>query len=191
MHKYFAFIALLLILSCTESNKKVSDFSNYHYLAQNQNNEIDRQADQLIRPYLALVKGLQTSDTLYLYQNANYLLKVADSLLNTKNNFDQHVEKLWMDGVNNLYAELQGLQFSIGLNDMEETKTSFHMCSIQLLNLLTQIGYKQHTIYIFNTLNPQSEDGYIWLGLQKEMRDPFYPQHRNEVSAVAVLQELK
>jgi hypothetical protein len=68
---------------------------------------------------------------------------------------------------------------------------TINMCALQLLNLLGQIGYKEHTIYIFNTENEKSDDGFVWLSFQKLSRDPFHPEQRKELLAQVILQEGK
>jgi hypothetical protein len=91
----------------------------------------------------------------------------------------------------NLNAELQGLQLADKAIELEETKMSIHMCGLQLLNLLAQMGYKEHQVYIFTTENNKAEDGYVWLSLQKSSRDPFHSENRKEIMAQEVLQEIK
>ena len=191
MYKYFGFIACILILSCTDSSKKVSFATNFQYMPQNHNNNLDHSVGKVIKDYQELLKGLSNKDTLFIYQNANDMLKSTDSLTNVKMELDSNIQKIWIDGLNNFNAELQGLQLSVGLNDWQETNTAIHMCGLQLLNLLAQIGYKEHQVYIFNVENKKSEDGFVWLGFQKQSRDPFHPENRKLIVAQEVLQEIK
>ena len=86
-------------------------------------------------------------------------------------------------------AELSAIIMENDLVGWDEIKMSMNMCGLQLLNLLGQIGYKEHTIYIFNTRNSELEDGYYWLGLQKNSKNPFEANKNENISAVAILQE--
>jgi hypothetical protein len=191
MYKYFAFISILLLLSCSQSSNKDAFLNNYPYLPKNQNSVLDQRIGPVIQAYQELIKGLNSKDTFYIHQSANQMVQLTDSIQSIKMVLDSNIQKIWSDGLSNLNAELQGLQITSSENNFEETKMLIHMCGLQLLNLLGQIGYKGHTVYIFNSENRSAEDGYIWLSLQKSTRDPFHPDNRLAISAQAVLQEAK
>ena len=191
MRKYLGFVACILILSCGESNKHVSFTSDYHFMAQNQNNALDHQVGPVLLAYQELIKGLNQNDTNYINKSTNDLVHLTDSLASLQLNLDSNRQKIWTDGLGNLNAELQGLQLADKVNGLEETKMSIHMTGLQLLSLLAQMGYKEHQVYIFTTENNNAEDGYVWLSLQKSSRDPFHSENRKEISAQEVLQEIK
>jgi hypothetical protein len=191
MVKYFAFIAILFIISCGQTGQKEVTADTYQFSPQNHSNNLDHQVGPIIQGYQEILKGLNSKDTFYIKQSAMQLVQLTDSLQNIKMELDSNMQKIWVDGLGNLNAELQGLIISSTADDLLETKMTINMCALQLLNLLGQIGYKEHTIYIFNTENEKSEDGFVWLSFQKSSRDPFHPEHRKELLAQVILQEGK
>ena len=191
MVKYFAIIAILLIVSCGQSSQKEASADTYQFSPQNHNNNLDHQMGPIIQGYQEILKGLNSKDTFYIKQSAMQLVQLTDSLQNIKMELDSNVQKIWVDGLGNINAELQGLTISSTADDLQETKMTINMCALQLLNLLGQIGYKEHTIYIFNTENEKSDDGFVWLSFQKLSRDPFHPEQRKELLAQVILQEGK
>jgi hypothetical protein len=191
MHKYFGIIACMLILSCKEASKRVNFTADYHFVTQHQNDQLDHQVGPVVVAYQELIKGLNQNDTIYIQQMASQMAQITDSLSRLNLNLDVNRQRIWADGLGNLNAELQGVQMADKINGMDEVKMSIHMCGLQLLYLLAQIGYKEHQVYIFNVEDPNAEDGFVWLSLQKKDRDPFHPQNRKEIIAQEVLQELK
>jgi hypothetical protein len=191
MLKYLCLIATILILSCGTSEKHVNFTVDYQFMPQHQNNMLDHQVGPVIAAYQELIKGLSQKDTIYMNETTNELVRMTDSLAGLQSNLDSTRQKIWEDGLGNLNAELQGLQMADKVNGLEEIKMSIHMCGLQLLNLLSQMGYKEHQVYIFNTEDTKMGDGYVWLSFQKMARDPFNPENRKEISAQEVLQELK
>jgi hypothetical protein len=99
------------------------------------------------------------------------------------------LNKIWTDGLVNVNAELSAIITNNELNDFEEIKMSVNMIGIQILNLLGQIGYKEHNIYIFNAKSNNVEDGYYWFGLQKNSKNPFETEKSQNANAFAILQE--
>jgi hypothetical protein len=191
MVKYFAIIAALFIVACSQSSQSEATANTYQFSAQNHNIKLDHQMGPIIQGYQEILKGLISMDTFYMKQSAMQLVHLTDSIQNTKMELDSNVRKIWVDGLGNLNAELQGLIIASTSDNREETQMTVNMCALQLINLLGQIGYKEHTIYIFNTENDKSEDGFVWISMQKTSRDPFHPDYRKEVSAQSILQEGK
>ena len=191
MLKYWGLVACILILSCGESNNHVNFTTDYHFMAQNQNNVLDHQASNVLLAYQELLKGLYQNDTAYINQTTNDMVHLTDSLAGLPLHLDSTRQKIWTDGLHNLNAELQGVQLADKLNGLDETKMSIHMCGLQLLSVLAQMGYKERLIYIFASENIKTEDGYIWLSTQKSSRDPFQSENRKEIKAQEVLQEIK
>lgn len=192
MYQFFTIMVVVLFLSCSEKISNSVDLgNNYHFIAQNNNKGLDHEASSVVKAYQDLLKGLNNKDTSYLYVISNQMLQLTDSLSNVKLPLDSNLNKIWVDGLNNLNAELQGLQFSVGLSDWEEAKMATHMCSLQIISLLSQIGYQEHPIYIYKSKPENAEDGFIWVDLQKTSRDPYHPKNHSLLSAVEVLQEIK
>jgi hypothetical protein len=191
MRKYCGILACILILSCRGSEKHINFTVDYQFMAQHQNNMLDHQVGPVIMAYQELIKGLYQKDTSYIIQMTNNLVRMTDSLGGLKLDLDSTRQKIWTDGLGNLNAELQGVQLTDKGHELQETKMSIHMCGLQLLNLLAQMGYKEHPIYIFTSQEINLEDGFIWLSVQKTSRDPYNSDNRKEISAQEVLQELK
>ena len=191
MRKYCGILACILILSCGSSEKHINFTVDYQFMAQNQNNMLDHQVGPVIMAYQELIKGLYQKDTSYIIQMTNNLVRMTDSLGGLKLDLDSTRQKIWIDGLGNLNAELQGVQLTDKGHELQETKMSIHMCGLQLLNLLAQMGYKERPIYIFTSQESNLEDGFIWLSVQKTARDPYNSDNRKEISAQEVLQKLK
>jgi hypothetical protein len=46
-------------------------------------------------------------------------------------------------------------------------------------------------VYLFNSAGENREEGYIWMGFQKNSKDPFQPQQKKEAVAIQLLEESK
>lgn len=191
MLKYWGLVACILIISCGEPSNHINFTNDYHFMAQNQNNVLDHQVSNVLLAYQELLKGLYQKDTAYINQTTNEMVHLTDSLASLPLHLDSNRQKIWKDGLGNLNAELQGVLLADQLNGLDEIKMSIHMCGIQLLSLLAQMGYKERLVYIFTSENSKTEDGYIWLSTQKSSRDPFQSEKRKDIKAQEVLQEIK
>jgi hypothetical protein len=75
--------------------------------------------------------------------------------------------------------------------DFKELTMSMNMTGVQILKLLSDIGYKEHNVYIFNAPSEFIEDGVYWLSLQKNTKNPFSKSNKEDVQAQGILQEMK
>lgn len=191
MYKYFTLLALISSMACSQITNNEQIINNIQFQPNNHSKITDQHIGQVIQTYQELIKGLSSKDTLYMRQAANQMIKITDSMQNIALTLDTNTQKIWVDGMGNINAEIQGLQFALTDNNFTEIQMSANMCALQILNLLAQVGYKEHQIYIFNTKNDQSDDGFTWFSFQKTSRDPFHSDNRKEVQAVEILQEMK
>lgn len=191
MFKFLMFVLISFQLACSESNQQKGTVYSSPFVAANHHKTTDHAAQFLIPAYQKILLGLSNKDTSFLMNATQSLIHMNDSLALLSAPLDSNLDQNWKTGLQNLNAELIGLQNAIVLNDLNEMKLGIHMTSLQLLNLLGQIGYQENTIYIFNEVDDKMEDGFTWLGTQKSGRDPFHPENHKLVSAVQVLQEIK
>ena len=176
-------------LGCEQNTKKQTNNITWEYHATNNNPILDHQFSTLLNQYQELLKAMKNKDTNYLKLVVFNSIRKTDSLANLKMPIDSNLNKIWDDGLININAELSATITNNKLNDLEEIKMSVNMIGIQILNLLGQIGYKEHNIYIFNAKSNNVEDGYYWFGLQKSSKNPFENEKKQYDVAVALLQE--
>jgi hypothetical protein len=189
MHKILIISVCLGLFACNQKEDKQSSNATWAYVAKNNQAILDHQCQPILFQYQELLKALKNRDTSYLKSVAKNAILITDSLSQLKLPIDSNAQKIWVNGVGNINAELSAMIMENELNGWDEIKMSMNMCGLQVLNLLGQIGYKEHTVYIFNTNNRELEDGYYWLGLQKNSKNPYEVNKNENVSAVAILQE--
>ena len=189
MHKILIISVCIGLFACNQNEDKQSSNITWEYVAKNNQAILDHQCQPILFQYQELLKALKNRDTSYLKLVAKNAILITDSLSQLKLPIDSNAQKIWVNGVGNINAELSAMMLENELNAWDEIKMSMNMCGLQVLNLLGQIGYKEHTVYIFNTNNKELEDGYYWLGLQKNSKNPYEVNKNENVSAVAILQE--
>jgi hypothetical protein len=191
MYKYLLIVVLISTLACNQPMTKDTVVSSWTFNAQNHSASLDHISQPLVFQYQELYKGIISKDTNYINLVVRNTIQLTDSLGNLKLALDSNLQKIWIDGLYNINAEFQGLLAANIYENPTEFYMSYNMCNIQLLNMLGQIGYKEHSIYIFNTNFSKSEDGFYWWGLQKNSKDPFKPEQHEQVAAIQILQETK
>jgi hypothetical protein len=189
MHKILIISVCIGLFACNQNEDKQSSNITWEYVAKNNQAILDHQCQPILFQYQELLKALKNRDTSYLKLVTKNAILITDSLSQLKLPIDSNAQKIWVNGVGNINAELSAMMLENELNAWDEIKMSMNMCGLQVLNLLGQIGYKEHTVYIFNTNNKELEDGYYWLGLQKNSKNPYEVNKNENVSAVAILQE--
>jgi hypothetical protein len=189
MYKILIISVCIGLFACNQNEQMQSSNITWEYVAKNNHVELDHQFQPILFQYQELLKALKNKDTSYLKLVANNTILITDSLSQLKLPIDSNTHKIWVKGVGNINAELSAMIMEDELNGWDEIKMSINMCTLQILNLLGQIGYKEHSVYIFNTRNRELEDGYYWLGLQKNSKNPFEANKNENVSAFAILQE--
>ena len=191
MFKYSILAALILVQACNTASDQQASVDLGSYKAANYHPETDHAAAFMMSPYQNLLLGLNRMDTSFLATTATQFMRMNDSLAAMPMQLDSHLHDNWVVGLRNINAELQGLVSAIATNDLQEMSMSIHMTGLQFSHLLGQIGYKEHRVYLFNSPDENKEDGYSWMGLQKNSKDPFHPQQRKEIVAIQLLEESK
>jgi hypothetical protein len=189
MYKILILIVCVGLFACNQSDNKQTSNKTWVYFAKNNNPILDDQFQPILFQYQELLKALKNKDTSYLKLVANNTIQLTDSLSLIKLPVDTITHKIWSDGMGNINAELRGMVMDNEITGWDELKMSVNMSGLQILNLLGQIGYKEHTIYIFNTHSSDLDDGYFWFGLQKNSKNPFNTEKSENASAMAILQE--
>lgn len=182
---FIAFIAIL-IGSCQGSSTSTTGNSLWSYHPQNNQLSFDNACQPLLLSYQEILKGMQATDTAYLYEAAKKLVVLTDSFPVLNQSKDSVVNNNLKQGLVNLNAEAQGLLFE---TNWPEIYKATNMLTIQLIHLLGEAGYKQHTVYIYNTPSELQEDGLNWFSFLKTMRDPYHSNQKEGVVAQQILQE--
>jgi hypothetical protein len=197
MNKIIGILMCFCAFACANNSKKVEEadlilhFNLVWEVNKNANNpQMDHHAQAILNTYQALLKGIASKDTTYIKTTSLLLIKTSDSLSALTMSKDTTMQEAWMNGLGRISDELQGVLESNTQGDTKELSLSMNMLSIQLLNWLASIGYKEQHIYIFVAPNEYIEDGIYWLGLQKNANNPFQ-QKKEEWQAVGFLQESK
>jgi hypothetical protein len=191
MNKFLALIAIFCLFACSQSTSKEVSSNIWHFKAQNNNPQMDNNALQIISGYKALLNDYANMDTLNLKEETIQLAKLSDSLSMLTLSADTTIQMNWENGLSSLSGELQGVYMSSVENNNKELKMSMNMTAIQILQLLSDIGFKQRNIYIFKTKDDQFEDGLFWFGEQKKSINPFHKVTGQEEIATGLLQEMK
>ena len=152
---------------------------------------MDHQLQPIITGYQELLRGLVNKDTLYIKETGMGLIKLSDSLAGLTLATDTLLQNNWANGLVNISAELQGMLISNSEQDLKELTMSMNMTAVQILKLLSDIGYKEHNVYIFNATSEFIEDGVYWISLQKNTKNPFSQNNKDEIQAQGILQEMK
>lgn len=191
MKRFLVVFTCFFIWACSQNASKQESSSYWHYQPQNFSAQTDYHAKQIVNGYQDLLKGFANRDTLMIKENSIGLAKLTDSLSKLTMSTDKNVQKNWENSLQNIGAELQGVFISNAENNSKELKMSMNMTGIQILDLLSNIGYKENSIYIFNAQDDQFEDGLIWFGTQKMSANPYEMKVGKEMQATSMLQELK
>lgn len=190
MVKHFTLFGTLFIMACASPHQPTVDSELWKFEAKNNNLTIDSVCEPLVNNYLELMMALHHQDTSYLVNKATILLSMTDSLQNRTLLQDTTLQNNFKNGLVALGAELSAMMVEKTPNELA---FSGHMVSLQLLNLLGNLGYQKQTIYIFNgvgMLGVGAEDGLTWLSLSKKSINPYQTQKNESVTAQKVLQEI-
>lgn len=191
MFKYSILIAIVIVYACNPSSPSQTSVEAGSFIATHFHPETDRAAAFMMAPYQNLLVGLSKQDTSYMTSIATAFQHMNDSLAELPIQLDSTLHANWVVGLQNMNAELQGLVAVIAMNDPKEINMAVHMVGLQFIHLLGQIGYKQKSIYIFRSEDEHKEDGFTWIGVQKNAKDPFHPNQKAPVIALQLLQESK
>jgi len=188
MRKILLVVIVLVAFACNDSNLTQKKVNYWHF--NNQHDPILEQAsDGLIAQYAKLVQTVSGGDTIQIFAVAKEFVNLTDTLQNQVISKDTSLQKVFLQELGHLNAELNGLVMEQYLNDIH---LSFNMTSIQLLHLLGAIGYQKQSIYIFNTgvkKGDMDEDGFTWLALTKKSSNPYNTNENQVFTAIQILQE--
>jgi hypothetical protein len=184
-HLHIAFI-VLLALACNPSEKASSNLSLWKFSPQNHEIAFDKACQPLLVNYQDMLKGVVVMDTAYLYKAAKNLVILIDSFPNTSISKDTLSFININQGLVSIKAEIEGLLLE---PSWPEIYKSSNMISIQLIHLLGNAGYQEHTIYIYSVNSDLQEDGLNWFAITKSSRNPYQPNKNEQLMAQQVLQE--
>ena len=187
MFKYLiTIVALIGWMGCTNHQQAQEPSMHWDFTNKYHSSQMDRLCQPMLETYQQVLRGLTNKDTSYVYGSTQQLLQLTDSFAQLPISQDTNISKLWVDGLHNINAELQGV---IAAKDPKELNMSVHMSSIQMLHLFASIGYQANNIYIFSTVDKDFDDGLYWWSVQKQTKDPYHPENRNLMVAAQILQE--
>ena len=186
MNRVLMAFIVMLIVGCKDSEKADLNNSLWEFSSQNHQTAFDQACQPLLVNYQDFLKGVAGMDTAYLFNSAKNLATLIDSFPTVAISKDSLVSNQLQQGLVNIHAEIDGLLLE---TSWPEIYKASNMISLQLIHLFGNAGYQLHTIYIFNTSSDLQEDGFHWLGLIKNSRDPYHPNNKELMMAQQVLQE--
>jgi len=186
MNRGFITFIAILILSCNASQKPDANSQLWAYHPKNNQTAFDNACEPLLINYQDFLKGVLAQDTAYSFLAAKNMATLIDSFPGLKLSKDTLLIHNLKQDLENIHAEIEGLLLESSWLEMHKAA---NMISIHLIHLLGDAGYKHHTIYIFNTTSELQEDGFHWLALTKNNRDPYHPNLKEGVLAQQILQE--
>ena len=162
MKPYFFILFAFLVMACNSPEDPAINEQLWVYSPENNQVNFDKACMPLLNNYQELLKGVAAGDTATLFNAAKNLIQLIDSFPATSISFkDSLVHEQVKQSLNNLNAELQGL---LAEQSIPALHMATHMVSIQFLNLLATVGFKEKNIYVFNVEDEKLEDGLIWFG---------------------------
>lgn len=198
MNKIIGILICFSALACkthppkTEDTDLISHFNLVWEVVEKKNNpQMDHNAQIVLNVYQELLKGVASGDTAYIHATSLLLITKSDSLIALSLSQDTALRDAWKHCLGSISDEVPGIIESNQIGDTKELTNSMNMLSIQILNWLASIGYKEQNIYIFNETNEYVEDGIYWIGLQKRSKNPFNKDDKALVQAIGFLQDLK
>jgi len=187
MKPFFFILFAFFLMSCASSEEPAINKELWSYSPKNNQSGFDQACMPLLNNYQELLKGVAAGDTATLFYAAKTLIQLTDSFPATAITFkDSLVQEQAKQSLQNINAELQGL---LAEESLPAIHIATHMVSIQMLNLLANVGFKEKNIYIFNVQDEKLEDGLIWFGWNKTANDPYHSNTKSEITAQQFLQE--
>jgi len=187
MKPFFFILFAFFVMACASPEDPAMDKQLWAFSPQNNQGSFDKALLPLLNNYQELLKGVAAGDTAYIFNTAKTLIQLTDSFPAAAITFkDSLLHEQTKQSLNNINAELQGLMAEQSLPALN---MATHMVSIQFLNLLATVGYREKNIYVFNVQDEKLEDGLIWFGWNKTAVDPYHPTRKGVISAQQLLQE--
>ena len=187
MKPYFFILFAFLVMSCASPEDPAINKELWAYSPENNQVNFDKACMPLLNNYQELLKGVAAEDTATIFNAAKTLIQLTDSFPAAAITFkDSLLHEQAKQSLNNINAELQGLMAE---QSLPAINMATHMISIQMLNLLANVGFNEKNIYIFNVQDEKLEDGLIWFGWNKTAKDPYHSNNKDEITAQQFLQE--
>jgi hypothetical protein len=187
MKPFFFILFAFFVMACDNPEEPAIDKQLWAFSAQNNQANFDKALLPLLNNYQELLKGVAAGDTAYIFNAAQTLIQLTDSFPAASISFkDSLLHEQAKQSLNNINAELQGL---LAEQSLPALNMATHMVSIQFLNLLATVGYREKNIYVFNVQDEKLEDGMIWFGWNKTSNDPYHSKRKSEIVAQQLLQE--
>ncbi len=187
MKPYFFILFAFLVMSCASPEDPAINKELWAYSPENNQVNFDKACMPLLNNYQELLKGVAAGDTASIFNAAKTLIQLTDSFPAAAITFkDSLLHEQAMQSLHNINAELQGL---LAEQNLPAINMATHMVSIQILNLLANIGFKEKNIYVFNVQDEKLEDGLVWFGWNKIAKDPYHSNKKDEIAAQQFLQE--
>ena len=187
MKPYFFILFAFLVMACTSTEDPAINKELWAYSPENNQVNFDKACMPLLNNYQELLKGVAAEDTATIFNAAKTLIQLTDSFPAAAITFkDSLLHEQAKQSLNNINAELQGLMAEQSIPSIH---IATHMISIQMLNLLANVGFNEKNIYIFNVQDEKLEDGLIWFGWNKTANDPYHSNKKDEITAQQFLQE--
>ena len=187
MKTYLYIIFALLMIGCASPENPAATKELWEFTPKNNHPNFDRACLPLLNSYQELMKGVAADDTAYLFNAAKNMIQLTDSfpfgvLAPTDTVLNDQIKQ----SLSAINAELQGL---IAEQNISAIHMATNMISVQFLNMLGSVGFKERNIYIFNVNDENVEDGLIWFGWNKTAEDVYHKDKKGEVTAQQLLQE--
>jgi hypothetical protein len=187
MKPYFFILFAFLVMACASPEDPAINEQLWAYSPENNQVNFDKACMPILNNYQELLKGVAAGDTAYIFNVAKTLIQLTDSFPAAAITFkDSLLHEQSKQSLNNMNAELQGL---LAEQSLPAINIATHMVSIQMLNLLATVGFKEKNIYVFNVQDEKIEDGLIWFGWNKTSNDPYHSNRKGEITAQQFLQE--
>jgi hypothetical protein len=187
MKPYFFILFAFLVMACTSPEEPAINKELWAYSPENNQVNFDKACMPILNNYQELLKGVADEDTATIFNAAKTLIQLTDSFPAASISFkDSLVHEQAKQSLNNINAELQGL---LAEQSLPAINVATHMVSIQILNLLANVGFKEKNIYIFNVQDEKLEDGLIWFSWNKTANDPYHSSRKGDLTAQQFLQE--
>jgi hypothetical protein len=159
-------------------NKVLTKFSGERH-----DPNLDQQIQPLLNQYFAVMAHLQEQDTTDLQFYGANMIQLVDSLAQQNLSLDTATQARAVQGLTNIQYEMTAILMESNPTDRI---MGAQMLSLQWIDFLAAIGYKQQTIYVFS-----DKDENYWMGLKNKGKNPYQNQMDVQYQPIQILQELK
>jgi len=175
MKKLLVYASVLLIVSCSNADKKAKVTDEVQGpLNRTTNNEAFNQSfNKLLGDYYLLKDNfIAESDTMITHY-AKQLMTDADSLKCDELKADSAIILTAKSSAESISGELKGL---LGEKDIENKRKSFYTLSEQLYDLIRTVQYTKEVVYHYHCPMAFDQAGANWLSNSVEIKNPYIPK---------------